>query len=53
MNTDIHFYNIGENNINWREELKDEIDPDDELLEVTPADVVEMLGFDPLEFEEE
>ena len=30
-----------------------EPDPDDELLEVTPEDVVDMLGFDPLELLEE
>jgi hypothetical protein len=30
----------------------DDDDPDDELLEVTPKEVVEGLGFDPLEFEE-
>lgn len=28
-------------------------DPDDELMDQTPPDVVEDLGFDPLEFEEE
>ncbi len=30
----------------------DDEDPDDELLAVTPPDVVAMLGFDPLELEE-
>ena len=27
----------------------DDEDPDDELLDETPADVIEILGFDPLE----
>ena len=33
--------------VDWREELADEQDVDDEELEETPADVVAMLGFDP------
>lgn len=37
--------------VNWREELKDEVDPDDELLDETPPEVIDVLGFDPLEFE--
>ncbi|MBC7802072.1 MAG: hypothetical protein H7Z10_15760 [Gemmatimonadaceae bacterium] len=28
-------------------------DPDDELLAVTPLDVVAMLGFDPLDMDDE
>lgn len=36
----------------WRSELIDE-DPDDTLLAETPADVVHVLGFDPIEFERE
>jgi hypothetical protein len=35
----------------WRDVLDDEVDPDDELLPETPADVVAVLGFDPLEWE--
>ena len=35
----------------WRKEADDR-DPDDELLPQTPADVVAVLGFDPLELEE-
>ena len=31
----------------------DDVDPDDELLPETPEDVVLVLGFDPLELEEE
>lgn len=38
--------------VNWRNE-PEEMDPDDEVLEVTPPDVVAALGFDPLEFEDE
>lgn len=37
--------------VDWRIELESEDDPDDELLEETPPDVVSVLGFDPLEFE--
>ncbi len=38
----------------WRKYEKDhpEVDPDDELLPETPADVVAILGFDPLEGDE-
>ena len=36
---------------NWREVLKDEIDPDDELLDETPPDVIQVLGFDPLDMD--
>jgi hypothetical protein len=35
--------------IDWRTRLKDEVDPDDDDLEVTPWDVVGLLGFDPYE----
>jgi len=33
----------------WREELENEEDPDDEELDETSADVIAMLGFDPKE----
>ncbi len=33
-------------------EIEDDTDPDDEELEVTPPDVVMLLGFDPKEFSE-
>ena len=40
--------------VNWRANAKaTDVDPDDELLETTPADVVAVLGFDPKEIEEE
>lgn len=35
------------------EELADEDDDDDEELAVTPADVIAMLGFDPLLYKED
>lgn len=35
--------------VDWRAELVDEPDNDDDELSETPADVVEMLGFDPLD----
>jgi hypothetical protein len=37
----------------WREILQDEEDPDDELLSETPPEVIEELGFDPRELEED
>lgn len=37
----------------WRTALADELDPDDELLPVTPEWVVAQLGFDPLEDDED
>ena len=51
---DIHFGPVDENKkVDWREALKDEPDiDDDEELEVTPPDVIAMLGFDPKEFSE-
>lgn len=36
----------------WKN-VEPEEDPDDELLKETPKDVVKILGFDPLEFEED
>lgn len=39
--------------LDWRTQLIDnDEDPDDELLEQTPDDVVYVLGFDPLDFEQ-
>jgi hypothetical protein len=38
--------------VNWRDEEFDDPDPDDdEELAETPADVISMLGFDPLDDE--
>ena len=39
----------------WRDNpaVANEIDPDDEVLRPTPRAVIEELGFDPLEFEED
>jgi hypothetical protein len=51
METNIYFGKVEEFDIDWRDELKEEVDPDDEVLEKTPEDVVYMLGFDPLELE--
>lgn len=31
----------------WRDMMDDDVDPDDEELDKTPKDVVELLGFDP------
>ena len=42
---DVHFPSMRPD---WREDLADEVDPDDELIE-TPDDVIAVLGFDPAE----
>lgn len=41
-----------ESELDWRQELDSELDcdADDDLLDVTSPDVIEVLGFDPLEF---
>jgi hypothetical protein len=39
---------------NWRGIIDDDAEEDDdELLAKTPQDVIDILGFDPLEFENE
>jgi hypothetical protein len=50
----VHFGSVDKPPANWREdpEVTEDEDPDDELLDETPEDVVEMLGFDPLELED-
>ena len=40
---------VGEPQPDWRDDLSVDRDPDDEELSSTPADVVAVLGFDPLE----
>lgn len=41
-------------NIDWRKHSAEtDEDPDDELLPITPPDVIHVLGFDPLDFVEE
>ena len=44
---DVHFGRVHEKPRDWREELKNESDDDDEELSRTPPDVVALLGFDP------
>jgi hypothetical protein len=48
----VHFGKVREEDIDWRN-MPEDIDPDDELLDKTPDDVIGMLGFDPREFLEE
>ena len=43
----------GSSGDDWRETLADEVDPDDEELDETPADVVMMLGFDPKDMDDD
>lgn len=47
-----HFGQVSETPAQWRDrgEYEEDDDPDDEELAETPADVVAMLGFDPLQF---
>jgi hypothetical protein len=47
MKTDIYFDDFEEHNIDWREELKDEVDPDDDEERPATQDVIDILGFDP------
>lgn len=45
---DIHFGHVG-GRLNWRDR-QDEADPDDELIEPTPPEIIEVLGFDPAKY---
>ena len=49
----VHFGVVDENEEpeGWKEFV--DFDPDDEEMDVTPPDVIEMLGFDPKEFSQE
>lgn len=51
QDSDVYFSGIDEESPDWRSPMleSNDIDPDDELLEETPKDVVAILGFDPLE----
>lgn len=55
LNSDAHFGSAEADLPDWRadEALASETDPDDEELDETPPDVVEMLGFDPKEFSDD
>ena len=45
----VHFGEVGGKLPNWQKNAKavNEKDPDDEELDVTPTEVVAILGFDP------
>ena len=45
--SDPHFGYVGKPLPDWRTELDEYEDPDDEELAETPADVILILGFDP------
>jgi hypothetical protein len=48
---DVHFGPVSDKKIDWRKALTNDNEPDDdEELEVTPPEVIGMLGFDPKEF---
>lgn len=51
LDYDVHIGDVEEVEVNWWE--VEDPDPDDEEMDVTPEDVVGMLGFDPLELEED
>lgn len=48
QDSEVHFGEVFREEVDWRGQIDDD-DPDDELLDETPEDVVKMLGFDPLE----
>ena len=52
MDFDIHFGEISDKKTAWRDVLITEEPDDDVELEVTPKDVIGILGFDPKEFSE-
>lgn len=45
-------FGLGPSKIDWRA-IADDFDPDDEEMETTPQDVIDLLGFDPKELEQE
>ena len=50
---DVHFGDASAKPLNWRDaEFDDDTPDDDEELPETPADVIALLGFDPLDEEE-
>lgn len=50
---DVYFGEVQDQDDEELFELEDELPDDDEVLKVTPADVVDVLGFDPLELDSE
>ncbi len=53
LKSDVHFGAVDAALPDWRSEsIADDEDPDDGVLRPTPPEVIAMLGFDPLEFEE-
>jgi len=53
LDFDVHFGPVSNKKINWRDVLTADEPDDDEELDVTPDDVIGLLGFDPKEFSEE
>ena len=50
---DIH-YGTAEGELpDWRKSEDDDEDPDDEELPETPPEIIEILGFDPLDLDED
>jgi 8-oxo-dGTP pyrophosphatase MutT (NUDIX family) len=50
---DVHWGNADTPLPDWREDETEQVDPDDEELAETPPDVIDMLGFDPLDAEDD
>lgn len=52
MLPDAHFGSPEDGSLDWRDEVYDDNTPDDdEELAETPEDVIDLLGFDPLDAE--
>jgi hypothetical protein len=47
---EVHFGEINDKPIDWRKANLKDTEDDDELLDETPDDVIDLLGFDPREF---
>lgn len=52
LDYDIHFGPVAEKETEWTDLVGEDEPDDDEELDVTPPDVIGMLGFDPKEFSE-
>lgn len=53
MKADIHFGAVDAALPDWRKAKLKDTEDNDEVLRPTPQDVIDILGFDPLEFEED
>ncbi len=49
LDYDAYFGPVGKPPIDWRKEEVNDAPDDDEPMSVTPLDVINLLGFDPLD----